>query len=204
MTPGTLMLSWWSVHFVIGNRKSSFLSDERITLPSTPLGFSSKAKTAPHATIPTLQPLAIPTTKSTMNLQPRDTYEKLEFDKVLILLEEKCNGEMSREMVREMKPSTGVREINRWLDEVAEFKQGTEEKNMFSIGAYDDISEELRMLQIEGYVLSESGLAKLNVLLLQAKGIFGYFKTDARKSKYEVLFGLVRKLHYEQELSNER
>jgi DNA mismatch repair protein MutS2 len=163
----------------------------------------SIAKTKQHATIPAPQPLANPITKSTMNLQPRDTYEKLEFDKVLKLLEEQCNGEMSRDMVREMKPSTGVRQINRWLDEVDEFKQGTEEKNMFSIGAYDDISEELRMLQIEGYVLSESGLAKLNVLLLQAKGIFGFFKTESRKSTYETLFGLIRELHYEQELSNE-
>ena len=109
-----------------------------------------------------------------MNLLPRDTYEKLEFDKILTLLEEQCNGEMGRQLVNDMVPSVKVTYINRWLDEVAEFKQGTADRNMFTIGAYDDVSEELRMLQIEGYVLSESGLAKLNVLLLQAKAIFQF------------------------------
>ncbi|MFT6486140.1 MAG: DNA mismatch repair protein MutS2, partial [Neolewinella sp.] len=62
-----------------------------------------------------------------MNLQPRDTYEKLEFDKILLLLEEQCNGEMGRTMIRETQPSTKVTHINRMLDEVAAFKQGTEE-----------------------------------------------------------------------------
>lgn len=136
-----------------------------------------------------------------MNLLPRDTYEKLEFDKILALLEEQCNGEMGRQLVRDMVPSVKVTHINRWLDEVAEFKQGTAERNMFTIGAYDDVSEELRMLQIEGYVLSESGLAKLNVLLLQAKAIFQFFTTEGRRSAYEALFGLIREITYEQQLS---
>ncbi|TXF91814.1 endonuclease MutS2 [Neolewinella aurantiaca] len=138
-----------------------------------------------------------------MNLQPRDTYEKLEFDKILHILEEQCNGEMGRMLIRETQPSVKVTHINRMLDEVAEFKQGTEEKQLFSIGAYDDISEELKMLMIEGYVLSESGLAKLNVLLLQTKGIFAFFNSPERKEKYEALFGLIRKIDFEPQLSAE-
>jgi len=138
-----------------------------------------------------------------MNLLPRDTYEKLEFDKILALLEEQCNGEMGRQLVSDMVPSVKVTHINRWLDEVAEFKQGTADRNMFTIGAYDDVSEELRMLQIEGYVLSESGLAKLNVLLLQAKAIFQFFTTDGRKTNYEALYGLIRAITYEPQLSAE-
>lgn len=138
-----------------------------------------------------------------MNLLPRDTYEKLEFDKILALLEEQCNGDMGRQLVRDMVPSVKVTHINRWLDEVAEFKQGTADRNMFTIGAYDDVSEELRMLQIEGYVLSESGLAKLNVLLLQAKAIFQFFTTDGRKTNYVALYGLIREIVYEPQLSAE-
>jgi len=138
-----------------------------------------------------------------MTLLPRDTYEKLEFDKILLLLEEKCTGEMGQSFVRNLEPSTSVREINRWLDEVAEFKQGTDDRNMFTVGAYDDISEELRMLGIEGYVLSESGLAKINVLLLQAKEIFSFFTSDGRQTNYEALYSLVRQLNYNYELSGE-
>jgi DNA mismatch repair protein MutS2 len=138
-----------------------------------------------------------------MNLLPKDAYEKLEFDKIIALLEEQCNGDMGRQIVREMEPSLKVTHIKRMLDEVAEFKQGTADRNMFTIGAYDDVSEELRMLTIEGYVLSESGLAKLNVLLLQTKGIFGYFSSEGRKTNYEALYGLLRKIDFEQALSQE-
>lgn len=135
-----------------------------------------------------------------MQLLPRDAYEKLEFDKILLLLEEKCGGELGKSIVRDMEPSEKVREINRWLDETMEFKQGTDDRNMVTIGAYDDVSEELRMLRIEGYVLSESGLAKLNILLLQAKGIFKFF-TEGKQTLYPSLYELIRKVTYQPELS---
>lgn len=121
---------------------------------------------------------------------------------MLLLLEEKCNGELGRSIVRDLEPSTKVREINRWLDEVMEFKQGTDDRNMVTIGAYDVVDEELRMLRIEGYVLSEAGLAKLNVLLLQAKGLFNFF-TGGQQTNYEALFNLIRKVTYVPELSAE-
>ncbi|CAH1000428.1 Endonuclease MutS2 [Neolewinella maritima] len=136
-----------------------------------------------------------------MQLLPGDTFEKLEFDKVLALLERQCQGELGRAAARELQPSTKVTEVNRWLDEVAEFRQGTEEKSMFSIGAYDDIGEELRALRVEGYVLVESGLAKVNVLLLQAKQLFAFFQGPARQAKYEHLYAVVRQVEYVPELS---
>ncbi len=136
-----------------------------------------------------------------MNLLPGDTYEKLEFDKILHLLHEQCRGELGRRMVIDMVPSVKVREIGRWLDEVSEFRQGSDEKSMFSVGVYDDVSEELRMLEIEGYVLSQSGLAKLNVLLLQAKGIYGFFHGSSRRTTYATLYDLLRETEFNAELS---
>ena len=136
-----------------------------------------------------------------IQLLPGDTYEKLEFDKVLLLLEAQCQGEMGRAAARELVPTDKVTEINRWLSEVNEFRQGTEEKNMFVVSAYENVSEELRALRVAGYVLVESGLAKLNVLLLQAKQVFTFFRADARQSKYTHLYGVVRKIDYAPELS---
>ncbi|MBB4077829.1 DNA mismatch repair protein MutS2 [Lewinella aquimaris] len=136
-----------------------------------------------------------------MQLLPEDTFEKLEFDKVLTLLERQCNGEIGRQAARDLMPSVKVTEVNRWLDEVTEYRQGTDERNMFTIGAYDDISEELRALRVEGYVLVESGLAKLNVLLLQAKQIFTFFGPAGRQSAYENLYAVVRQVDYVPELS---
>ena len=136
-----------------------------------------------------------------MHLLPEDTFEKLEFDKILALLERQCQGELGRAAALGLLPCDKVTEVNRWLDEVAEFRQGTEEKNMFTISAYDDIAEELRALRVEGYVLVESGLAKVNVLLLQVKQLFAFFQGPARQAKYTQLYEVVRQVAYVPELS---
>ncbi|WP_116124238.1 endonuclease MutS2 [Lewinella sp. IMCC34183] len=136
-----------------------------------------------------------------MQLLPADTLEKLEFDKVLDLLERQCQGDLGRERARGLLPSTDVAEVNRWLEEVAEFRQGTEERNMLTVNGYEDISEELRALRVEGYALVESGLAKVNVLLLQAKQLFGFFSSTGRQTAFPHLYGLVREVEYVPELS---
>ena len=86
-----------------------------------------------------------------MQLEPGDIYDKLEFDKIIDLLEGSCYGERGRVAVQELKPSTDLEEIDRWLAEVDEFKRTLERRDNFPIGAYQEIAEELRMLEIEGF-----------------------------------------------------
>ena len=136
-----------------------------------------------------------------MQLLPADTPEKLEFDKVLALLERQCNGDLGRAAARALAPSVKVTEIVRWLDEVSEFRQGTEERAMLEIHAYDDVSEELKALRVEGYALVESGLAKLNVLLLQAKQVFVFFQSVPRQTRFPALYAIVAQREYVPELS---
>ena len=136
-----------------------------------------------------------------MQLLPADTPEKLEFNKVLHLLERQCSGDLGREAALALSPFTKVTAINQRLDEVVEFRQGTEEKNMFTVSAYDDVSEELKALRVEGYALVESGLAKLNVLLLQAKQLFTFFQSSAKQTAFPALYAVVGKVEYVAELS---
>ncbi len=136
-----------------------------------------------------------------MHLLPADTLEKLEFDKVLALLERQCQGDLGRSYARGLLPSTEIAAVNRMLDEVLEFRQGTDERNMIAISGYDEVDEELRALRVEGYALVESGLAKLNVLLLQAKQLFTFFGNTSRQTHFPVLFAVVRQVEYMPELS---
>ena len=57
-----------------------------------------------------------------MNLQPKDLYEKLEFDKILALLERDCSGERGRQYFENLQPSTDLKTIERQLKEVKELK----------------------------------------------------------------------------------
>ncbi|MEL6802823.1 MAG: MutS2/Smr-associated SH3 domain-containing protein, partial [Bacteroidota bacterium] len=79
----------------------------------------------------------------------------------------------------------------RKLDEVAEFKQGAADRNMLRISRYEDIAEDLRQLAVDGYVLPEIGLQRINEILLQAKEIFQFF-SGTNKQNYPSLFDLVR------------
>lgn len=134
-----------------------------------------------------------------MQLEPGDIYDKLEFDKIIDLLEGSCYGERGRVAVQELKPSTDLEQIDRWLAEVDEFKRTLERRDNFPIGAYQEIAEELRMLEIEGFVLPEEGLQKLNVLLLFIRDIYRFFTVE-RQEAYLALYDIIRPVEFNEEL----
>ena len=135
-----------------------------------------------------------------MLLEPSDLYEKLEFDKILELIEEACLGNLGKEKVRLIRPATDKASIEQKLEEVYEFKRSVEDKDLFPISAYSDIFEELKMLEVEGYVLPEDGLKRINIILLSTRGIFRFF-TVSRKEKYPSLFNIVRHIPFDDDLT---
>jgi DNA mismatch repair protein MutS2 len=50
-----------------------------------------------------------------MQLEPKDLYAKLEFDKVLELLEKECLGELGKEAIHSIKVETELKKIKRKL-----------------------------------------------------------------------------------------
>lgn len=134
-----------------------------------------------------------------MRLEPGDLYEKLEFDKILSLLEESCYGEQGKEKVRAIQPLGELDKIEQLLAEVDEFRRSLERRDNFPIGAYQQITEELRMLEIAGFVLPVEGLQKLNILLLFIKDIYKFFNKD-RQESYGALYDIIRPIHFNEEL----
>jgi DNA mismatch repair protein MutS2 len=137
-----------------------------------------------------------------MQLLPRDLYEKLEFDKVLALLEKECLGERGREEARALKPSKRQSQIEVSLEEVDELRRSIEHNDHFPIRAYEDIDEELRMLEVEGYVLPEDGLRHLNTILILSRDIFRFFKAK-RRELYPNIYRIVRDITFNEELIQE-
>ena len=134
-----------------------------------------------------------------MQLLPRDLYEKLEFDKVLELLEKECLGELGADAARNLRPVSDVGLIERSLDETREFRLSIDEKDHFPITAYQVISEELRMLEVEGYVLPEEGLRNIRSVLVFARNIFKFFK-GGRRETYPALYANIRELSFDDAL----
>ncbi|PHN02932.1 endonuclease MutS2 [Flavilitoribacter nigricans] len=136
-----------------------------------------------------------------MELEPKDIYEKLEFNKVLNLLRSSCVGALGQEAVStEIKPRDNISWINQRLAEVAAYKLTQDKNDPFPLRRYESISEEIRHLQVEGYVLSVEGLQNINNLLLIYRYIFRYFN-KGRQEAYPELFALIQPLAYDDELT---
>ena len=134
-----------------------------------------------------------------MQLEPGDIYEKLEFDKVITLLERACYGEQGRQHIKAIQPLDDLANIDRLLAETDQYRNSLERRDSLALGPYEEVAQELRMLEIEGFVLPEEGLQKLNVLLLYVRDIFKFF-TLGRQENYAALYAIVRPIHFNEDL----
>lgn len=137
--------------------------------------------------------------KIKMQLEPKDLYAKLEFDKVLELLEKECLGELGKEAIHSIKVETELKKIKRKLKEVYEYTLTFEYNNPFPIAAYFDLSSDLRMLEIEDYVLPEEGLVKINIVMIFIQNIFRFF-TPERKETYPTLYRIIQNVAFDEDL----
>ena len=135
-----------------------------------------------------------------MRLEPKDLYEKLEFDKVLRLLEQECLGEPGRAFVKNLPLLTDQALIERQLDEVEGCKQAMQQGDPLPTGPYEDLSEDLRMLQIEDYVLPGDGWKRINTVLLTTGAMFGFFNPDRQKA-FPPLYDILRPIAFDKALA---
>ncbi len=139
-----------------------------------------------------------------MKLAPKDLYQTLEFDKILELTEDYCYGTLGKEYFQQLIPSTEASQIERWLLEVFEYTQTYENNHNFPMSQYASINDDLRMLSIEGYVLSVESLRNVAKTLLVCYGIYGFFsKRKSTKTLYPTLFDIIRVADFDKELLSE-
>ena len=134
-----------------------------------------------------------------MRWEPNDLFKKLEFDKVLELLSELCLGELGQKEAKRIVPGIGITAIEQKLKETDEFKQTIENSDWFPLSTYSDVSEDLKMLSIEDYVLSEESIRNVNRVLKLVKNIFVFFN-ESRKRTYSNLYAIIQSLDFDPEL----
>ena len=137
-----------------------------------------------------------------MQLEPKDLYERLEFDKVIELLEKECLGELGVQAIQNLTLETEVAKIEKQLTEVTEYKLSFDENDAFPLATYEDLSEDVRHLNVEDAVLSIEGLQRINAVLMNVQSIFRFFKSE-RKEIYPSLFDIIRPIEFDAELIKE-
>lgn len=134
-----------------------------------------------------------------MRLEPKDIFQRLEFDKVLELVAHECQGELGRSAAYAIRPGTNLDRIETKLREVREMRRSIDHNDRMHIPSYSDLEEELHMLEIQDYVLPEDGLRRVQITLLAVAGIYDFF-TDPRREMYPSLYAVIKAIHFDKTL----
>ncbi len=108
--------------------------------------------------------------------------EKLEFDKVLQLLSERCQGELGKKAAMALRPYTEYALIVEPLKRVDEMKRAAEGEQPLPMSVYYDLGEWLRMLDISNYVLDAEALMQIYRNLSLVRAVFEWFSEERREA----------------------
>ena len=133
-----------------------------------------------------------------MQLYPAHAAEALEFDKVRELLLQKCRMDASKERVERMKFNTRLEYIERALLQTAEFRQALSGSDYFPNDFTRNIQKELKLLSIQGAVLTGEQLLAMQQLALNTRDVLLWFKRH--NELYSNLRSLAEKIVYEKKI----
>jgi len=137
-----------------------------------------------------------------MNLYPSSILETIEFDKIIHLLQAECNGDLAQIYFNQLQFETDICVIENKLDEVAEMKLSLLSVDPFPVSNYFDCLADLKLLDIEGYVLSIDSLQRINIILRIASKIYKYLNIS-RQDVYPNLYKIVRSTPFDEFLQRE-
>lgn len=134
-----------------------------------------------------------------MRLEPKDIFQRLEFDKVLELVAHECQGELGKAAALAIKPGVSLERVERKLREVREMKRSIDYNDRMTIPVYSDLQDDLKMLEIQDYVLPEDGLRRIQISLVAVAGIYDFF-TEPRREMYQALYEIIQPVHFDKTL----
>ena len=127
-----------------------------------------------------------------MNFEPRDVFRKLEYDKVIELLVKEALTPMAAEQLAELVPTTNFTSIDLSLREIRDYKLALEKNDRIPIATFQDVRDDLKRLEIEGYTLqSESFQAILRILQL-VRDLYKYFGQTVKREIYPKIYDVLR------------
>jgi len=131
-----------------------------------------------------------------MKIYPDSAPVQLEFDKIMALLTEKCKTEYARSKASELRIHTRKEYIEIELLQTHEFRQLVQNGIHFPNDYVLNLSRELRLLAIEGALLSGEQLVSFRKLALTMESIFRWFDAE-RKTAYPGLARVIENTRYE-------
>jgi DNA mismatch repair protein MutS2 len=131
-----------------------------------------------------------------MKLYPESASQQLEFEKIKELLHEKCRSEYARSRAAGLRIHTRKDFIDRELKQSHEFRQLLQNNSYFPNDYVLNLSRELKLLTIEGSLLTGEELVSLRKLAVSMESIFRWFDAE-RRTGYSSLAEVIAGTYYE-------
>jgi len=126
-------------------------------------------------------------------IYPSSIEQKLGFDAIRALLLEACKSPLGARYVNLMKPSIKLNQIQLWINQVSEFKNGISQGVIPSIGEFYDIRNALKQAEVDGAVIDTDSLHQVAQTLSVANIIHqSLLLLDA--NNFPELIGLCKKV----------
>jgi len=125
---------------------------------------------------------------------------QLEFDKVQALLQEHCKTELGKQMAVDLRLHTHIDYVKTALQQAHEYKQLTLLQEHFPNDYILNLKNELKLLSIQGAVLSGDQFMQVRKLAESMHSIVRFFDHD-RRVQYSGLFGVISHTHYEKKIT---
>ena len=135
-----------------------------------------------------------------MLLYPTHTLEKLEFDKIRILVSQYCRSESAKQNALSLEPMTEPQEVRKHLLHVKDYRQINITGSHFPLDYVTDLSKELSLLGITDAVLDQPSFVKIKRTALCIEGVFRFFTANAEL--YPNLESIVSGIYYEKNIVN--
>lgn len=135
-----------------------------------------------------------------MKFFPESALTQLEFDKIQDLLQEHCKTELGKQMAAELRLHTHIDYVRLALQQAHEFKQLLLLQQYFPNDYILNLKNELRLLGIQGAVLSGEQLLQIRKLAESMHSITRFFDSE-RKVQYAGLYQIIANTQYEKRIS---
>jgi DNA mismatch repair protein MutS2 len=131
-----------------------------------------------------------------MKLFPESAPIQLEFDKVKALLTDHCKSEYGKYKAHNLRIHTRLEFIDVELRQTFEYKQIIQNTQYFPLDYVLNLNKELRLLSIEGAVLTGDDFVQVRKLATSIQSIFRWFDNE-RRTGYPALAKVIGNSYYE-------
>jgi len=134
---------------------------------------------------------------------PKDIFEKVEFDRVLVLVEQALLGEKAISVLHDQPFYIDIETIQQKLDEVDEWGKAISDGQAIPMERYESVEEDIPMLRKIGYVLSVDAIRRIYRLISIAKQLIEYYSDPLRIKNYPLIYKIYSAIEIDPDLLKE-